>query len=331
MHNTSNPLFSHRKKIFITGIAGFIGFHLALQLKKEGHDVIGCDNFNSYYDPQLKKDRTAILSDHHIPVLPIALSERAKIEKEIQENSITTLIHLAAQAGVRHSLTHPESYVHSNLDGFVEILEICKHHPHLKLIFASSSSVYGQNQKVPFSEHDLTDHPSNLYGATKKANELLAYAYHHLYKFSAIGLRFFTVYGPFGRPDMAYFSFTKALLENTKIPLFHDGMMQRDFTYIDDIIQGIISAIHHDATFDIFNLGNNSPHSVEEMISYLEEYTEKKAIKEYLPFQPGEMMITYADITKARKALSFAPKTSFQTGLKKFVAWYLDYYSINRH
>ncbi|NGX46809.1 MAG: UDP-N-acetylglucosamine 4-epimerase [Chlamydiae bacterium] len=309
-----------RKRIFITGIAGFIGYHLAKALEKEGHFVMGCDNFNSYYDPKLKKQRATQLPNVHV----LDICEREKFEALILENEITHIVHLAAQAGIRYSITHPQEYHDTNLTGFFHLLEILRKSPHIQLTFASSSSVYGLNKKIPFSESDPTDQPANFYGATKKSNELMAHSYHHLYGIPMIGLRFFTVYGPWGRPDMAYFSFTKAILEDKPIRVFNNGNMQRDFTYIDDIVQGIISAIHYNAKFEIFNLGNNQPEELLKMIRLLETYLGKKAILEMLPMQPGEIQTTFADISKAQKLLSFSPKTSLEEGLKKFVEWHSE-------
>ncbi len=313
-----------RKRIFITGIAGFIGFHLAKALEKEGHFVTGCDHFNDYYDPELKKQRAAELSSVHT----LDICERAKLKDLILQNEITHIVHLAAQAGVRYSITHPEKYHDTNLSGFFHLLEILRAHPHIHLTFASSSSVYGLNKKIPFSESDPTDQPANFYGATKKSNELMAHSYHHLYGIPMTGLRFFTVYGPFGRPDMAYFSFTKAICEDKPIKVFNNGNMQRDFTYIDDIVSGIIAALDYDAKFEIFNLGNNQPEELLTMIRLLEEYLGKKAILEMLPMPPGEIKTTFADISKAQKLLGFSPKTSLEEGIQKFIHWYRHAYSV---
>jgi len=328
MDHTLQNSFSSRKKIFLTGIAGFIGFHLAKFLTARGDLVIGCDNFNDYYDMGLKHDRAALLKKEGIEVHAIDLNDRAKIEALLQNAGITHIVHLAAQAGVRYCITHPEAYVHSNLDGFVQILEICRKFGPIPFIYASSSSVYGMNKKIPFSEIDLTDSPSNFYGATKKSNELIARSYHHLYKIPVTGLRFFTVYGPWGRPDMAYFSFTKALFADSPIPLFAEGKMKRDFTYIDDIVDGIASAIDLSAQDEIFNLGHNSPHEVTELVQQLELATGKKATYNHFPMQPGEVPVTYADISKAGRMLGFQPKTPLSTGIKNFVDWYKKYYHV---
>lgn len=312
-----------RKRIFITGIAGFIGFHLAKTLEQEGHFVIGCDNFNPYYDPELKKQRAAQLSH----VLNLDICERENLEKVICEHEITHIVHLAAQAGVRYSLSHPEKYYRANIEGFFHILEILRAHPHIKLLFASSSSVYGLNKNIPFSETDPTDHPANFYGATKKSNEVMAFSYHQLYDIAMIGLRFFTVYGPWGRPDMAYFSFTQAILEERPIKVFNKGNMQRDFTYIDDIVAGIVAALDCETKFEIFNLGNHQSEELLKMIRILEGLLGKKAELEMLPMPPGEMVTTFANIDKARRCLGFAPKTSLDEGLKKFIHWHQDIFA----
>ncbi len=313
------------KKIFITGIAGFIGYHLALALKKRGDFVIGCDNFNDYYDPALKRARAANLEQAKIPVHALDICETQEIEKLLRDNQITHFVHLAAQAGVRHSIKNPEPYVSTNLNGFVAILELLRKYPNVKLVYASSSSVYGMNKKIPFSEEDPTEMPANLYGATKKSNELLAHSYHHLFGLSVTGLRFFTVYGPWGRPDMAYFSFTKALLQGDPIKLYNLGKMERDFTYIDDIVQGTLAAIDLGAACEIFNLGGNHPHPILSLISLLEQKTQKKAKIELLPAQLGEVPTTYADIAKAQRLLHFRPTTSLSTGLSRFLDWYHHY------
>jgi UDP-glucuronate 4-epimerase len=326
MKNQPQSIIQKSKKIFITGIAGFIGFHLARFLKKRGDFVIGCDNFNLYYDPQLKKDRAHILSDEAITIFETDIRNPQLLEKALFENDITHFVHLAAQAGVRHSIKHPENYVDTNLDGFVQVLEVCRRHPNIKFIYASSSSIYGLNDKIPFSENDLTDRPASLYGATKKANELIAHSYHHLYGIPVTGLRFFTVYGPWGRPDMAYFSFTRAILEGQPIQVYNSGQMRRDFTYIDDIIRGIAAAIDLGAKCEIFNLGNNQPEDLLELISLIEKKLGKEAIKQFLPMQPGEVLITYADISKSQKMLGFQPTTSLQKGIGHFIDWYKERY-----
>jgi UDP-glucuronate 4-epimerase len=313
------------KRIFISGISGFIGFHLALALKNRGDSVFGCDNFNSYYDPSLKRKRAQLLIALGIPIIDCDIIEKERIRGEIENLAISHFVHLAAQAGVRHSMKHPESYVHSNLNGFVQILEILRYFPHIKLIYASSSSVYGLNSKVPFAETDPVESPASFYGATKRCNEVIAHSYHHLYGIFCTALRFFTAYGPWGRPDMAYFSFSKAIFDGEPIPVFGEGKLMRDFTYIDDIVKGTIAAIDYGAASEIFNLGNNSPMSVLELISILESQLGKKALISFQPTPPGDVPITYADITKSQKVLGFEPKTSLNEGLRKFTDWYIDY------
>ncbi len=316
------------KKILITGAAGFIGYHLADYLGHRGDSVIGYDNLNTYYDPQLKLARVANLKKQGIEVIEGDINDVPKLKELIEKKSPTHLVHLAAQAGVRYSITHPEAYVKTNLQGFVNILELCRYHPHIKLIYASSSSVYGLNDKIPFSIQDATDAQASLYGATKKANELFAHTYHHLYGIHVTGLRFFTVYGPWGRPDMAYFSFTKAILENRPIEVYNFGKMQRDFTYIDDIVQGITAAIDLGAPCEIFNLGNHTPVQLNYFIAILEKALNKKALKKELPLQAGDVLTTYADIDYSRIKLGFNPKVSIEEGLPRFVDWYKSYYKV---
>lgn len=312
-------------RIFITGIAGFIGFHVAHALHRRGDFVTGCDNFNDYYDVSLKEKRAHLLEKQGIPVFKADISNQSLIEPNLIQHGTTHFLHLAAQAGVRYSLSHPSAYIASNLDGFVQILEILRRHPHIPLIYASSSSVYGLNQKIPFSETDPTDAPSNLYGATKKSNELIAHAYHHLFGLKTTALRYFTVYGPWGRPDMAYFSFARAIVEEKPLPLFNAGKMKRDFTYIDDIVQGTLAALDLSAPCEVFNLGNHRPEEVLYLVELLEKQLGKKASKEFLPMQPGEVAVTYADISKSQKVLGFAPKVSLEEGVEKFVEWYRVY------
>jgi UDP-glucuronate 4-epimerase len=318
------------KKIFITGIAGFIGYHLARKLHSQGCFVIGSDNFNAYYDPELKRERERNLKELGITILQEDICQPHLLEKTLVHENITHLVHLAAQAGVRYSMTHPDSYVHSNLNGFVQILEVCRRYPHIKLTYASSSSVYGSNPKIPFSEMDNTDAPTSFYGATKKANEVIANAYHHQYGLSVTGLRFFTVYGPMGRPDMAYYSFTKAILNGDPIYIYGEGQMQRDFTYIDDITEGCIAAIKLESACEIFNLGNNKPENVLTLVSLIEKYTGKTAIREYLPAPKGDVPVTYADIFKSKQYLGFSPKVTLDQGIERFVNWYTSYLAHNR-
>ena len=315
------------KRILITGAAGFIGFHLATQLKKRGDFVIGLDNFNPYYDPSLKRDRASELQKIGVEVLETDICEKNSLKLLLLRYGITHVVHLAAQAGVRHSLYEPDDYVSSNLDGFVSVLEACRHFPESKLIYASSSSVYGLNQKVPFKESDPTDRPTNLYGATKKSNEVLAHSYHHLYGLHVTALRYFTVYGPWGRPDMAYYRFARQICEGQPIQVFNHGAMRRDFTYIDDIVEGSKAAIDLGAPCEVFNLGNHRPINLLYLIELLEKALGKKAIKEMLPMQPGEVVETYADIEKSSKLLNFKPAVSLEEGLLHFTNWFKSYYT----
>jgi len=313
------------KRVLVTGAAGFIGFHLCKTLLQKGFHVIGIDNFNHYYDPKLKEDRVKFLD---MQILRSDICDREALIKLLKEEKITHIAHLAAQAGVRHSLTHPDDYVASNLNGFVSIMEACRHFPNIKVVFASSSSVYGSNEKIPFQENDKTEQPTNLYGATKKANELIAYSYHHLFNIPIIGLRYFTVYGPWGRPDMAYYSFTRCILEKRSIPIFNNGLMQRDFTYIDDIILGTVSALDYPDKFEIFNLGNNQPIDLMHFISILEKLLGKRAIIDMKPNQKTEVPITFADITKSQKLLNYHPSTKLEEGLMKFLEWFHEYHKV---
>ncbi len=328
MRKNKTALFtgSSPKRIFITGAAGFIGYHLSLALKKRGDLVVGIDNFNPYYDPQLKRERRDRLAKVNVEVLTADIRDRDFLRLLILRNEITHVVHLAAQAGVRHSLFEPDDYVASNLQGFVSILEACRTFPSLKLIFASSSSVYGLNRKTPFSVDDKTDHPANLYGATKKANEVMAHAYHHLYGFSVTALRYFTAYGPWGRPDMAYYRFTRQIIDGEPIQVFNRGMMKRDFTYIDDIVSGTIAAIDLGAPCEIFNLGDNRPVDLLYLIQLLENALGRRAIKELLPMQMGEVLETCADITKSQQMLGYQPKVSLEEGILRFIEWYREYH-----
>jgi UDP-glucuronate 4-epimerase len=315
------------KRVLITGAAGFIGFHLARHLKARGDFCLGLDNFNSYYDPELKRNRALELQRLGIDVIEADIRDQEVMKALIENHGITHIAHLAAQAGVRHSLSHPSDYVASNLDGFVSVLETCRHFPSVKLVYASSSSVYGLNKKIPFSVEDRTDEPTNFYGATKKANEVIAHAYHHLYGTSVTALRYFTAYGPWGRPDMAYYRFTCHIAEGKPIQVFNQGKMKRDFTYIDDIVQGTAAAIDLGAPYEIFNLGNNRPIDLLYLIEILEENLGKKAIKEMLPMQPGEVTETFADIEKSQKILNFKPTVSLEEGLLRFIHWFKSYHT----
>jgi UDP-glucuronate 4-epimerase len=310
-----------KRQSLITGCAGFIGFHLAKALHALGHDVIGVDSFNDYYDPTLKQARALHLKNLGINVIHANLADKQTWSD--LPTSITHVIHLAAQAGVRYSLTHPNTYIESNIIAFHHLLEWLKTN-HRPLIFASSSSIYGTNESIPFSEKHITDSPASLYGATKKSNELFAHAYHHLFQIPMIGLRFFTVYGPFGRPDMAYYKFSKNILEGRPITIFGDGQMKRDFTYIDDIVDGIIrcvDSIDTNPRFDIYNLGNHHPESVNTLVTTLENLLHKKANIEHLTCPPTEVNATFADITKAKEELGFDPQTPLSNGLEAFTNW----------
>lgn len=314
-------------KVFITGAAGFIGFHLAQALSKRGDTVLGYDNFNDYYSPALKRQRAKILRESSIEIIENDLNNKSFLSKSLSDFQPTHCVHLAAQAGVRYSISNPQAYIQSNIEGFLNILEACKENPKMKLVYASSSSVYGLNKEVPFAEHDRTDAQASLYGVTKKANELMASTYHHLFGIPVTGLRFFTVYGPWGRPDMAYYSFTKAILAGDPIKVFNFGKLQRDFTYIDDIVQGIIAAIDLGATYEIFNLGNHKPVKLLDFISILEKILGKEANKNFVDMQAGDVEATYADITHSSDRLQFQPETSIEKGLEKFAEWYLQYHS----
>ena len=314
-----------KKCILITGAAGFIGFHMAQHLHERGDDVIGYDNFNAYYDPQLKRARAVELAKQGISVLEADLKERLTLQKVVEDQQVTHILHLAAQAGVRYSLENPQTFLQSNIEGFLNILEICRLYPHLPLIYASSSSVYGLNKKVPFSLEDRTDQQASLYAVTKKTNELMAQTYHHLFGISVTGLRFFNVYGPWGRPDMAYFSFTQAILENRPIEIYNHGQMRRDFTYIDDIVNGTAAALDCVFPCATFNLGHHHPEELLHLIVLLEKELGRKAQKVLLPMQPGDVISTYADIEESTKLLGFVPKVSLEEGIARFIRWYKDY------
>jgi UDP-glucuronate 4-epimerase len=325
------------QSILVTGVAGFIGFHVARGLLAEGRAVVGVDNLNSYYDPALKRARLDILRGEPRFVFErIDLADRASMEGLFAGQRFPVVVHLAAQAGVRHSIDHPHTYADANLEGFLNILEGCRHHGCGHLVFASSSSVYGNNSKLPFSVSDKTDHPVSLYAATKKANELMAHSYSHLYRLPTTGLRFFTVYGPWGRPDMAIFLFAKAILEGKAIKLFNHGRMRRDFTYIDDVSSVILKIIDRvpgggeagGAPAQIYNVGNHRPEDLMHVVAVLEKELDREAVKEMLPMQPGDVMETFADIDDLARDTGFRPQTSIEEGIRKFVAWYRDYYRI---
>lgn len=315
------------KRILITGAAGFIGFHLANYLAARGDQVYGYDNFNAYYPSKLKRDREKILNGKGIEIIDADICNASAINACIEANEITHLVHLAAQAGVRYSIDHPQEYVKTNLEGFVNILESCRRFPSIKLTYASSSSVYGLNQKIPFSIKDRTDTQANLYGVTKKANELMATSYHHLFGIKSTGLRFFTVYGPWGRPDMACFLFTKAIFEGHPIELFNHGNMERDFTYIDDIVEGTVAAIDLESDLEIFNLGNHKAVKLLKFVEIIEKAIGKKAKTVLKPMQLGDIPATFADIEHSQNQLHFHPKVSLEEGIHRFVEWYKQYYS----
>lgn len=316
------------KKIIVTGTAGFIGSHIAHALLDDGYQVVGIDNFNDYYDVSLKEMRHAKL-EARLGYSGIRgdIADYELLKSIFQQHQPRLVCHLAAQAGVRYSLQNPFAYERSNLAGHLNILECCRHHGVQRLVYASSSSVYGGNKKIPFSEFDPVDHPVSLYAATKKANELMAYSYTHLYSFQTIGLRFFTVYGPAGRPDMAYWLFTEAMLKGREIKVFNHGDMQRDFTYIDDIVQGVKASLFKEDLdrYEIFNLGNNQPEQLMDMIHYLGEALGIEPRMKLLPMQPGDVHVTYADIAKAQAKLGYQPFTSLKEGLGRFVEWYRDF------
>lgn len=331
------------KNVLVTGVAGFIGFHLSLKLLREGISVTGIDNINSYYDPSLKKLRLKILNEfaknnnRNFTFKKVDISNTKKIELLFENNCFNYVIHLAAQAGVRTSITKPFDYNKSNITGFLNILEACRNNKPKHLLFASSSSVYGMNSIIPFSTNDNTDFPVSLYAASKKSNELMAHTYSHLYDLPITGLRFFTVYGPFGRPDMAYFKFTKAILNEQPIDIYNHGKMKRDFTYVDDIVESVYRLIpispklntskysNAQAKYKIYNIGNNNPVTLKRFISAIEIATNKTAIKNNLPMQAGDVPVTYANIDDLIETIKFKPITSIEEGIKKFVQWYYDY------
>lgn len=330
------------KKVLVTGSAGFIGFHLVKALLAEGFDVVGVDNLNDYYEPELKTNRLNNIDkfvsksdcENRYHFIRLDIADDTEINQCFEQYDFDIVVNLAAQAGVRYSLKNPKAYVDSNLVGFVNILECCRHANIKHLIFASSSSVYGMNTKQPFSEKDNTDFPISLYAATKKSNELLAHSYSHLYRIPCTGLRFFTVYGPYGRPDMAYYSFTKAIDEEIPIDVFNNGEMKRDFTYIDDIVAGIVALLEtpplpqnnqttrSQAPFKIFNIGNNNPISLRRFIRAIEDALGKKAIEKALPMQPGDVPVTFADIDNLTATTGLSPETTIETGISKFIDWY---------
>jgi UDP-glucuronate 4-epimerase len=333
--------------VFITGTAGFIGYHLAYKYLQSGFSVVGIDNLNNYYDVALKyARRDRLLQWPGFKFIEADLADRSMIDKIFADHSFDVVVNLAAQAGVRYSLENPQSYIRSNLEGFTNILEACRHSGVRHLVYASSSSVYGANTRMPFSVHQNVDHPLSLYGATKKANELLAHSYSHLFGLPTTGLRFFTVYGPWGRPDMALFLFTRAILRGEPIRVFNHGNMERDFTYIDDIVEGIVrlgnipaspnpdwsgldpDAASSNAPWRLYNIGNSQPVKITRVIEILEERLGRKAVMDLLPMQFGDVPATYADIDDLTRIAGFRPCTSIEDGVTKFVAWYRDFYAI---
>jgi UDP-glucuronate 4-epimerase len=333
--------------VLLTGAAGFIGFHVAQRLLADGHHVLGLDNLNEYYDPTLKQARLDQLTPHAAFTFErLDVSDRAGMAELFRRHRPARVVHLAAQAGVRYSLRNPYAYVDANLVGFLNVLEGCRHHAVEHLVFASSSSVYGANTRLPFSVHDNVDHPLSLYAATKKANELMAHTYAHLYGLPCTGLRFFTVYGPWGRPDMALFLFAQAILEDRPIDVFNEGRMQRDFTYVDDIVEGLVRVLakppapdptwsgeHPDpgtsrAAYRVYNIGNDRPVELLRFIEVLEQCLGKRARKNLLPMQPGDVPATRADVTDLVRDVGYRPHTTVEEGVARFVSWYREYYRV---
>lgn len=348
------------KKILVTGTAGFIGMHTSLKLLQEGYEVVGLDNINDYYDVNLKiarlelqginKDEISynklIKGQENSRFIQLNIEDKENLEKLFAQEKFDYVIHLAAQAGVRYSIENPDAYINSNIIGFFNILEFCRNFPVKHLLFASSSSVYGLNSNVPFKESDTTDHPVSLYAASKKSNEMMAHSYSYLFKVPTTGLRFFTVYGPWGRPDMALFKFTKNILAGKPIDVYNNGEMHRDFTYIGDIINGIynilinapaekpsfkgknLSSDESSAPYSIFNIGNSKPVNLMEFIFQLEKELDKKAIINYMPIQPGDVKFTFADTNKLQKQVTYTPSVSIKEGIKNFIVWYTEYYKV---
>jgi len=332
-------------KLLVTGAAGFIGFHIARRLLERGEEVVGIDNLNAYYDPTLKGARLELLRRHPgFRFIHIDLADRQAMEELFRAEKFQRVVHLAAQAGVRYSITHPHTYVQSNVTGFLHVIEGCRHHAVEHLVYASTSSVYGANTQMPFIEQQTVDHPLTLYAATKKANELMAHSYSSLYGLPTTGLRFFTVYGPWGRPDMALFLFTRHILAGTSIDVFNGGRHSRDFTYIDDIVQGVVAAVDKiaapdpnwnsaapdpatsNAPYRIYNIGNQQPVELLRYIEVLERCLGRQAKKNLLPMQPGDLPDTWADVEALARDVGYRPSTDLETGVKRFVEWYLGYY-----
>ena len=324
--------------ILVTGAAGFIGFHVARQLLAEGRPVVGLDNLNSYYDPALKQARLALLrSDSRFAFVEADLADRETIAALFARHRFDKVVHLAAQAGVRYSIDHPHTYADSNLQGFLNVLEGCRNNSCRHLVYASSSSVYGANTKLPFAVQDRTDHPVSFYAATKKANELMAQSYSHLYRLPVTGLRFFTIYGPWGRPDMALFLFVNAIMAERPIRLFNHGKMRRDFTYIDDVTRVVSKLIDRvpaddpaaaNAPSKVYNVGNHHPEELMHVVGLLEQDLGRTAIKELLPMQPGDVLETFADVEDLTRDTGFAPSTPIALGVRNFVTWYRDYFKV---
>lgn len=336
------------KKILVTGAAGFIGFHLSKTLLKQGYEVVGIDNINDYYDVNLKFDRLKELgikkaeaeiynneasseTSANFKFIRMNLQDREQLPLLFKNSNFNIVCNLAAQAGVRYSIENPEAYIDSNVVGFLNLLECCRHHNIEHLVYASSSSVYGQNEKIPFDTEDNVDHPISLYAATKKSNELMAHTYSHLYGFKTTGLRFFTVYGPWGRPDMAMFLFTDAILNDRPIKVFNNGDLERDFTYIDDIVDGVFKIINNDVTelsnkYSLYNIGNSKPVKLMDFITEIEKQTGIEAKKEMLPMQPGDVSRTWADVSALIKDFGYKPSTSVAEGVGEFIQWYKQYY-----
>jgi UDP-glucuronate 4-epimerase len=335
------------QKVLVTGAAGFIGFHLTQKLTRLGYHVTGIDNLNDYYDVNLKKSRLEVLqSDPSFTFLQTDLTNKVQIDELFKKNQFPYVVNLAAQAGVRYSIINPYAYLESNLHGFLNILEACRHHGVKHLVYASSSSVYGANKNMPFSVHQNVDHPLSLYAASKKSNELMAHTYSTLYNLPTTGLRFFTVYGPYGRPDMALFIFTKAILEGKPIDVYNEGKMMRDFTYVDDIVEGISRLVPHIAKpnaswsgmkpdpgtsfapYRIYNIGNNSPVQLMHFIETIEKKLGKKAIKNLMPLQDGDVPETYADVEDLMREVDFKPATPIEKGIGNFIDWYVSYFKV---
>ena len=333
--------------VLVTGAAGFIGFHVAQRLLSAGREVVGLDIVNNYYDPKLKEARLDILKRHSsFTFVKLDLADRSATKSLFEQYRFPAVIHLAAQAGVRYSLENPYAYIDANVEGFINVLEGCRHNECKHLLFASSSSVYGANTKLPFSVQDNVDHPISLYAASKKANESMAHAYSHLYRIPATGLRFFTVYGPWGRPDMAMFIFAKAILGGTPIKLFNHGKMRRDFTYVDDVSEAIVRLLERPpqgnpswsgdkpdpatsaAPWKIYNIGNNNPEQLMHVVSLLEKEFGRTVIKEMLPMQPGDVPATYADVEDLEREIGFRPTTTIEDGVARFAKWYRDYHNL---